>query len=107
MEKLPNPYIQPDRPESKHLSFGHAALHGTLERHSLRHPARRGKEDILAVTSLCLLLSGDIHPCPGPATGRTTPLQTTAGQQPNSYASNVLSLLHLPPPVFQLLILPI
>ncbi|XP_049426565.1 uncharacterized protein LOC125885132 [Epinephelus fuscoguttatus] len=113
MENFPNRYVQPDRPESKHLGFGHAALHGTLERHSLRLPARRGKEDILAVISLCLLLSGDIHPCPGPATGRTTPLQTadaqqtTAGQQPNSYASNVLSLLHLPPPVFQLLILPI
>ena len=111
MENFPNPYIQPDQPETKHLGFGCAALHGTLERRALRPLAQRGKKDFLTIISLCLLLSGDIHPCPGPAPGITSPqqiysrieaYQTSAGQQTRNYVSSVLSLLHLPPPVFQL-----
>ncbi len=66
MENFPNFYIQEDLPEVKHLGYGHAVIFNTLKRHSLRPLTRRGKGDFHVIISLCLLLSGDIHPYPGP-----------------------------------------
>ncbi len=98
-------------PEVKHLGHGHGVIHGALKRHSVRPLTQKGKEDILTIISLGLLLSCDIHPCPGP--GTRTPdsphlhVDTTTWQPTASSAYSLLLLLHLPPPVFRQLCLPV
>ena len=74
MENFPNFYIHSTTTDlQKHLGFGKAVLYNASARARLNAPQRESRKKRMAsrmdsriVISICLLLSGDIHPCPGP-----------------------------------------
>jgi len=80
----------------KHFGHGRHVIYSTFFWHSwqtlsnTKKGQKRIKENIGLLALLCLLLSGDIHPCPGPGIAS---IDLTAGGPPAE--------LHAPPAGFQ------
>jgi len=86
MVNYPNFYIQDELTEAKHLGYGSATLFNILRRHSGRPLTRSENGHFRSIISLCLLLSGDIHPCPGPVNimAPEVPVNRPASQAANT-----------------------
>ena len=75
MTNFPNFYIQDDLEEVKHFGYGNEAILNVLKLNSCRPLSWSGRGDFRTIISLCLMLSGDIHPCPGPVNNNPANIQ--------------------------------